>query len=74
MQSCLRINIKNIKIGPHRIHPTTQKLVRRIYIECEDNLTEDNKKQLMQNFEIEMSDTLEISLTAEKKRIEDEGT
>ena len=68
MQSCTTINIKNIKIGPLDTHKA---VTRRIYIECEDNLTEDDKEQLMQLQNT--LDDLEISLIAETKYFKDEG-
>ena len=67
MQSCTTINIKNIKIGP----PDTPKAARRIYIECEDNLTEDDKEQLMQLQNT--LDDLETFLRAETQYFKDEG-
>ena len=62
----LHINFKNIKIGrctSAEMHNITT-LVKKIYMECEKDLTEEEKKRI-EDLQIGIAGTLNVSCTAE---------
>jgi hypothetical protein len=58
----LKINIKNIKVGPHTL--LDKLAVRRVYMECWENLT-DEEKQAIEDLEIGEAGSLVVNCEAE---------
>ena len=63
-----KINIKNIKIGPG---PMPDEMVRRIYIENENPLSEEERELLIKNMTVDggTPGNLEVSLNGEPKPV-----